>query len=143
MSRVVYSDQTATVDQEALREAHQVRLVTEAEEGTGVNVLPGGVYGFTYSPGLANAPLFSVRRYRSYEIHKLPGGDVFVIGFATPDVARALSTAAQEMTVRIQPQEADGSATLVTIPYSRIRQHRQYAAPNQEGFTVTVLPPAA
>jgi len=30
--------------------------------------------------------------------------------------------------------------TLVTIPYSRIRHHRQYAAPNQDGFTVTVQP---
>jgi hypothetical protein len=28
----------------------------------------------------------------------------------------------------------------VTIPYSRIRHHRQYAAPNQDGFTVTVRP---
>jgi hypothetical protein len=141
MSRVVYSDQTATVDQEALREAHQVRLVDAAEEGTGVNALPGGVYGFTYSPGLPNAPLFAVRRYRSYEIHKLPSGDVFVIGFAAPDVARELSTATQEMTVRIQPQSVEGSETLVTIPYSRIKQHRQYAAPNQDGFTVVVLPP--
>ena len=54
-----------------LRKAHQVRLVTAAEEGTGVNALPGGVYGFTYSPGLDNAPLFAMRRYRSYETHKL------------------------------------------------------------------------
>lgn len=143
MSRVVYSDQTATVDQEALREAHQVRLVTDAEEGHGVNVLPGGVYGFTYSPGLLNAPLFKVRRYRSYEIHKLPGGDVFVIGFAKADVARELSTASSEMTIQIHPQESGEHTTLVTIPYSRIRRHRQYAAPNQDGFTVTVLPALA
>jgi hypothetical protein len=142
MSRVVYSDQTATVDQEALRDVHQVRLVADGEEGSGVNALPGGVYGFTYSPGLPNAPLFAVRRYRSYEIHKLPSGDVFVIGFASADVARDLSTATREMTVRVQPQEIEGFDRLVTIPYSRIRQHRQYAAPNQEGFTVTVLPPA-
>ena len=144
MSRVVYSDQTATADQESLRIAHQVRLVVEAEEGNGVNALPGGIYGFTYSPGLVNAPLFAVRRYRSYEIHKLPSGDVFVIGYARPELARALSTAADEMTVQIHPQVTEGHETLVTIPYSRIRRHRQYAAPNQDGFMVTVLPaPAA
>jgi hypothetical protein len=51
------------------------------------------VYGFTYSPGLQSAPLFAIRRYRSYETHKLPSGDVFVVGFAKPDVARELSTA--------------------------------------------------
>ena len=140
MSRVVYSDQTATADQEALRVAHQVRMVSEAEEGTGVNSLPGGIYGFTYSPGLPNAPLFAIRRYRTYEIHKLPGGDVFIIGFAKPDEARELSTTGQEMTLQIHPQQEQDFETLVTIPYSRIRHHRQYAAPNQDGFSVTVVP---
>jgi hypothetical protein len=67
MSRVVYTDLKSTADQEALRMAHQVRLVNSEEEGTGVNGLVGGVYGFTYSPGLVNAPLFAMRRYRSYE----------------------------------------------------------------------------
>lgn len=140
MSRVVYADNTATADQELLRIAHQVRLVTEAEEGNGVNALPGGVYGFTYSPGLPNAPLFAVRRYRTYETHKLPSGDVFVIGFAQPDVVRGLSTTGQEMTLQIHPAPEGEHVTLVTIPYTRIRQHRQYAAPNQDGFTVTVRP---
>ena len=143
MSRVVYADNPATPDQELLRLAHQVRVVADNEEGNGVNVLPGGVFGFTYSPGLPNAPLFAVRRYRSYETHKLPSGDVFVIGFAQPDVARELSTAGQEMTLQIHPQPEGDYQTLVTIPYSRIRQHRQYAAPNQDGFTVTVLPGGA
>ena len=140
MSRVVYANNADTPDQELLREAHQVRIVSEAEEGTGVNALPGGVYGFTYSPGLTNAPLFAIRRYRTYETHRLPSGDVFVIGFAKPEVARELSTAAQEMTLQIHPAPEGEYQTLVTIPYSRIRQHRQYAAPNQDGFTVTVRP---
>ena len=140
MSRVSYTTFSATADEEALRIAHQVRLVTDTEEGSGVDKLPGGVYGFTYSPGLPNAPLFAVRRYRSYETHKLPAADVFVIGFAKQGVARELSTAAVEMTVQIHPQPEGDFETLVTIPYSRIRHHRQYAAPNQDGFTVTVIP---
>ncbi len=140
MSRVVYANNADTPDQELLREAHQVRIVSEAEEGTGVNALPGGVYGFTYSPGLTNAPLFAIRRYRTYETHRLPSGDVFVIGFAKPEVARELSTAAQEMTLQIHPAPEGEYQTLVTIPFSRIRQHRQYAAPNQDGFSVTVRP---
>ncbi len=140
MSRVVYTDMPATADQEALRVTHQVRLVSDGEEGTGVNALPGGVFGFTYSPGLQNAPLFAVRRFRSYELHKLPGGDVFVIGYAKAGIARELSTSTEEMTIQIHPQAEGESDTLVTIPYSRIRRHRQYAAPNQDGFSVTVLP---
>jgi hypothetical protein len=138
MSRVTYVYNPATADQESLRGAHQVRIVTEAEEGNGVNALPGGVYGFTYSPGLVNAPLFAVRRYRSYETHKLPSGEVFIIGFAKSVIARELSTSEVEMTLQIHPQPNEEYDTLVTIPYSRIRHHRQYAAPNQDGFTVTV-----
>jgi hypothetical protein len=140
MSRVVYADNAATPDQELLREAHQVRIVSEAEEGTGVNALPGGVFGFTYSPGLPNAPLFAIRRYRSYETHKLPSGDVFIIGFARPDVARTLSIVTESMTLQIHPMPEGEYTILVTIPYSRIQHHRQYAAPNQDGFTVTVKP---
>ena len=143
MSRVVFADNAATPDQELLREAHQVRVVSEEEEGNGVNALPGGVYGFTYSPGLQSAPLFAIRRYRSYETHKLPSGDVFIVGLAKSDVARELSTASQEMTLQIHPQPEGEYQTLMTIPYSRIRHHRQYAAPNQDGFTVTVQPAEA
>ena len=140
MSRVSYTSFTTTADEEALRVAHQVRLVSDKEEGVSVSALPGGVYGFTYSPGLPGAPLFAVRRYRSYETHKLPSGDVFVIGFATRTAAQELSTASVEMTIQIHPQPESAYDTLVTVPYSRIRQHRQYAAPNQDGFTVTVKP---
>jgi hypothetical protein len=138
MSRVVYSDTPSTEAQEALRREHGVRLVLPDEEGTGVNALPGGVFGYTYSPALPNAPLFATRRFRSYETHKLASGQVFVVGFATIDDAARLASATQDVTLQIQPQPEDGATLLVTIPYSRIRHHRQYAAPNQHGFTVTV-----
>jgi len=137
MSRVVYSEHIASADQESLRAAHGVRLVSGAEEGTGVNGLPQGVYGFTYSPALPNAPLFAVRRFRCYETHKAADGETYLIGFATVETAAQLASA-ESASIVIQP-EAEGSANvLVKIPYSRIRRHRQYAAPNEHGFAVTV-----
>ena len=138
MSRVVYSDQTDTVEQEQLRAAHGVRIVAEAEEGTGVNALPPGVYGFTYSPGLPSAPLFAQRRYRSYETHKTHSGDIFVVGYTDRATAGKIESTREVITVTIQPKAADTADTLVLIPYSRIHQHRQHAAPNQDGFTVTL-----
>jgi len=138
MSRVSYTSIADTADQEQLRTAHGVRPVMDAEEGTGVNQLPGGVYGFTYSPGLPNAPLFAVRRYRSYEIHKLSTGEPFVIAFADADTASQIASALSDMNVRVHPDATDTAPVLVKIPYARIRHHRQYAAPNQEGFTVTI-----
>jgi hypothetical protein len=140
MSRVTYTHTAATSEQEALREVHQVRLVSAAEEGFGVDAVPGGVYGFTYSPALPNAPLFAVRRYRSYETHKLANGEVFVVGFTTPDSARQFSSSDAGVSLQLQPEPEADANTLIAIPYSRIRHHRQYSAPNQHGFTVTVAP---
>ena len=140
MSRVTYANTPATAAQETLRQVHGVRLVSAAEEGMGVNAIPAGVYGFTYSPALENAPLFATRRYRSYETHKLPSGGVVIVGFATADAADQLVSATDEITVLIQPEPDEHASTLAIIPYARIRHHRQYAAPNQHGFTVTVTP---
>ena len=81
MSRVSYANTPSTLDQETLRTTHKVRIVSPEEEGTGVNALPGGVCGFTYSPGLPNAPLFAERRFRSYETHKLASGEIFTNRF--------------------------------------------------------------
>ncbi len=140
MSRVIYTDTVATKEQEALRIAHRVRIVSTAEEGTGVNALPAGVYGFTYSPGLVNAPLFAVRRFRSYETHRSESGETFIVGFATPETAATIDATSQEATIVIVPEPEPGSDVFVVIPYSRIQHHRQYAAPNQHGFTLTINP---
>jgi len=120
-----------------MRAAHGVRLVSDAEEGTGVNALPGGAYGYTYSPGLPNAPLFAARRYRSYEVHKLDTGKTLIVGYADAATAQLIGSAG-EVTVRIQPEAAPDATVLVLVPYSRIQRHRQYAAPNQDGFLVTL-----
>lgn len=139
MSRVTYANTLSTLDQEMLRTTHEVRIVSPAEEGTGVNALPGGVYGFTYSPGLPSAPLFAERRFRSYETHKLANGEIYVVGFADVETAAALASSNLERTIQLQPEPDETATALVKVPYSRIRQHRQYAAPNQHGFTVTIL----
>src|SRR5262245_31812255 len=139
MSRVSYANTPSTIDQEALRTTHRVRIVSAAEEGTGVNALPGAVYGFTYSPGLRNAPLFAERRFRSYETHKLANGDVYIIGFADVETAAVLVSTSTEQTIHVQPEPDETANVLVKIPYSRIRQQRQYAEPNKNCVTVTVV----
>ncbi len=140
MGKVTYANTPDRADQADIRALHGVRLVDEVEEGTGVNALPSGVYGYTYSPGLVNAPLFTARRYRSYETHKLASGEVFVIAYADANTAQQLASASADVTVLAHPEPGEGAVVMVKIPYSRIRQHSQYAAPNQDGFTVTVAP---
>jgi hypothetical protein len=46
--------------------------------------------------------------------------------------------AVSDVNVRVHSDSTDAAAVLVKIPYARIRHHRQYAAPNQDGFVVTV-----
>ena len=140
MSRVTYTNVVDTPEQAGLREAHRVRLVSEKEEGTGLNKLPLSVYGFTYSPGIEEAPLFAKRSFRSYEAHKLASGDVTLVGFTSAESARQLTTSTEDISLQVQPMPEDGQDTLVEIPYSRIRRHKGYAAPNQHGFSVTVAP---
>ena len=79
---------------EVLRREHGVRLVTPSEEGFAAEQLPAGVYGFTNSPALAS-PLFRVRHYRNYEVHRLPAG-VCVVGFVAPADAASLAHAQDE-----------------------------------------------
>ena len=140
MSRVTYTNTPDRVDQEQIRTGHGVRLVTADEEGTGVNALPAGVYGYTYSPGLPNAPIWAVRRYRSYETHKLANGEIFVIAYTDVSTAAQIESASADISVVVNPEAGSDTNVLVQIPYSRIRQHRQHAAPNQEGFVVTLSP---
>src|SRR5918911_4947516 len=112
MSRVIYANTPATADQDTLRKTNNVRIVSSAEEGTGVNALPAGVYGFTYSPALPNAPLFAERRFRSYETHKVASGEIYVIGFADVETAAAVESTDSERTIQIQP-EPDGNASVL------------------------------
>ncbi len=88
MSRVVYELSKAAPDQERVREALGLRPVTDAEEGLGVNAVPNGVFGFTYSPAMENSPLYHARRFRCYETHRLADGSVNLLGFVSAEDAK-------------------------------------------------------
>ena len=122
---------------DALRREHRVRLVDAAEEGAAVEDLPAGTYGFTGSPLLAS-PLFSVRRYRNFEVHRLAAGAA-VIGFVSAADAVKLTSAGDEiLTIRLFPDAEGDATTLVSIPYDRVVQHRQYAIRNADALTLQV-----
>ena len=140
MSRVVYTKTTSTEAQVGLRAEHRLRVVTAEEEGTGADALPDGVYGFTYSPGLKAAPLFSAKRFRNYETHKRFDGETYLLGFVTEGEAAQLEAGTETVSVEVHPDPAGEAATLVALPYGRIKQNRQHAAPNQDSFSATVVP---
>ena len=111
MSRVTYANTPTTAEQDALRMSRGLRVVSAAEEGSGVNVLPGGVFGYTYSPGLLNAPLFAGKRFRNYETQKLTDGTVLLVGFADPATAAKVRIEAAITRKSIQPALAHAAVS--------------------------------
>jgi hypothetical protein len=124
---------------EALRREHGVSVVSAAQEGAAAEELPAGTYGFTGSPLLAS-PLFAVRRYRNFEVHRLAAG-LAVVGFVTAaDAAKLTQEQDATLTIRLYPDAEGEATTIVSISYDRVVQHRQYAVRNAEAVTIQVHP---
>lgn len=129
---------SAEVAREGMRNEHAVRLVSDREEGSAAAALTPGVYGFTGSPVLAS-PLFAVRRYRNFEVHRLQAS-VHLIGFVTAAEASELQHPTSDIvTVKIYPDAERDVTAIVSIPYDRIAQHRQYAVLNAAAISLQVI----
>ena len=130
---------TAEQAREALRKEHGVRLVQPSEEGYAADRLADGVFGFTSSPALAS-PLFASRQYRNFEIHRLPGGITTVIGFVTPQQAGELMRSVHgTVTVTLYPDAEAEATAIVSLPYDRVVQHRQYSVRNAGAITLQIM----
>ena len=105
---------------EEMRALHEVRLVDEKDEGADVARLPGGVYGFTYSP-LHATPMFRKKATQSFEVHKLPDDSVHLIGFLTEGEASRVSVSSGHLEVRLYPEPREEAFTATSIPVSQIR----------------------
>jgi hypothetical protein len=125
---------------EELRTQHRVRLVTDEEEGTGINRLPGGVYGFTYSPAADNYPLFKKREINSYESHKLPDGSAVLVGYLTQEDADTLAAAKENALVHLFPNAKDQATTLVILPMSRVVGYKEHSQRAGTGLEIRVGP---
>jgi hypothetical protein len=123
---------------EDLRQKHQVRLVSEQEEGSGVDRLPNGVYGYTYAPGLDQGPLFQQPRFQSFEVHKLADGTVAIIGYVTPEMAAKIN-GLEPLKLRLLPEPAGAASTAVALPIWRIGRQKEYSARDGQGLEVELI----
>ena len=110
-------------DVEDLRALHQVGLVGEKDEGAEVARLPGGVYGFTYSP-LQATPMFRRKATQSFEVHKLADDSVHLIGFLTDAQASRVAVSSEALEVRLYPEQREEAFRATSIPVARIRSSR-------------------
>jgi len=116
--------QEVTQELERIRSAHRLRALTDSESGSGVNRLPKGVYGFTYSPAEENFPLFNDRDLRSFEGHKLEDGSIFLLGFLTPEDKASFEKGAGP-TIHLFPEPKGNAVQLVRVPLARIVRHAE------------------
>ena len=123
---------------EKLRNEHSLRALTGEESGSGVDRLPQGVFGFTYSPALENFPLFNERDLRSYEGHKLQDGSVLVLGFLTREETEAFNKATANTTIHLFPEPKGDANELVKVPMSRVVSHVEYSQREGTGLELTV-----
>src|SRR5213593_4704974 len=99
---------TEDPQRKTLRAANQLRLLSEDEEGFGIDRVPAGVYGFTSSPGEA-APLFQQQIFRSFEMHKHLDGEIYLLGFLTAKQADRLASSDSQLDISLYP-DAFGEA---------------------------------
>ena len=124
-----------------LRRAHGVRLVTIKEEGSGINRLPAGVYGFTYAP-LGETPLFERHAFHSFEVHKTADGESRVLVFVTPVNAEALRSATAPLDVHLFPDAWEEATELVSIPMSRISSKKLLTSREPGNWVAATVYPA-
>ncbi|HXV65381.1 MAG TPA: hypothetical protein VEK15_32095 [Vicinamibacteria bacterium] len=126
---------------EQARAARALRPLTEDESGGGVERLPDGVYGFTYSPAEPNFPLFRQRDLRTFETHKLADSRVFLLGFLTAEEKAGFDDPrTARLTLHLFPEPKGDATHLVSIPMSRVLSHIENSARAGNGLALEIGP---
>jgi hypothetical protein len=123
-----------------LRAKNKVRALTEEESGTGIDRLPNGVYGFTYSPLAANFPLFKARDLRSYEAHKLPDGGAVLLGFVTEGELMQMEAGRESVTVHLFAEPMGEASRFVAVPTARVQSHTEHSQRSDKGLEMQLGP---
>ncbi|MBL8229950.1 MAG: hypothetical protein JNL98_15790 [Bryobacterales bacterium] len=123
---------------ETLRTERKLRLIQGDEEGEAIDFLPGGVYGFSYSPHTEGTPLFSRRPLQSFEVHKLADESVHYVGYMTEEDAKALAAAEDAVDVSLYPATYEKAQSVVSVAKSRILKGRPVSRENGNYLPLTV-----
>jgi hypothetical protein len=96
------------------RQAHQLRLLTEREEGTQIRDLPNGVYGFS----MCNVVSLSAKPGNTFslEIHKHDDGIVYYVGYASDEQIEKYLTQKNNFHILTSPRPREQASSLFEIP---------------------------
>ena len=111
-------------ERQALRDDSNLRIVTTKEEGTDIQYLPAGVFGFTGAPATAEIPLFIKPYFECFEIHKLANGDTAWVGYVTEQELAGYERGSEAVTVNLYPDPHEDATHLLRVPASRVDRRR-------------------
>ena len=101
-----------------------LRSLTVDEIGLPLARLPEGVYGFTTSAASSEVAVFDKPVFRSFELHKLQGGEVRFLGYMTAADQQLFESGLEPATVDLYPHPYEEASHLVVVPASRIDRKR-------------------
>mgnify|MGYP000057404001 CR=1 FL=1 len=131
----------SNTDREQLRAERKLRLIEESEMGSPIELVPKGVYGFTYSPNTEGVPLFAKHTFQVFEVRKLADESVHYIGYMTPEEAKALaSNVEQALDLKLYPEPFETAAEFVSVPRERILRAKPVSREKGNWFPLTVVP---
>jgi hypothetical protein len=122
------------------RQAHQLRPLTEREDGTKLQELPNGVYGFS----MCNAVSLSAKRGNtaSLELHKHDDGIVYYVGYAPDEQIEKYLTQQHNFHILTSPHPREQASSLFEIPVAFVSKCEE--RPVGEGYLfdlfVTTIP---
>lgn len=127
-------------EKEKLRSERKLRMVTRAEDGVSIEFAPAGVYGFTYSPATEGTPLFSLSSFQIFEVHKLSGEDVHLIGYLSEADAKSFATAKDSAELKLYPEPYGEAKTMVSVPQKRILRAKPASRDNGNFIAFVCIP---
>ena len=128
-------------ERQCARAKHGVRSLYTLEEGFSLDRLPNRIFGFTFSPGSADAVVFRQTRADAFEIHKLGDGSIMLLGCVPPDVASTIQNVRKEQHVFVFPRVMGHASKLVCIPTSSVGRFKDYHPERAEGLEIMLVPP--
>jgi hypothetical protein len=132
------SAKTKKQTREELRNAHQVRIITDSEEGVATKHLSNGVYGFTYAPAQDGVPLFQKPATQSYEVHKLRDGSEHILCYVSDAGLAKLESAVEVADVTLYPEEFKDAVNLTSVAVSRVASQK-FATSRIDGNYLKIL----
>ncbi|MBA3972761.1 MAG: hypothetical protein C0504_00930 [Candidatus Solibacter sp.] len=94
------------------------------ESGSPLASLPEGVYGFTTSAATTEVAVFDKPVFRSFEVHKLQGGEILYLGYMNEADLKVFESGAEPVSVDLYPDPHEPATHLAGVPESRITRKR-------------------